>query len=62
MQPEVPEAKPYQWGTVAEKVILAMPEPDRLPFLAHVEQKARQSGDLEMLRETRAFRAKHNLL
>lgn len=61
MQPEETETKPYKWGTVAEKVLLEMPEPDRLPFLARVEQRARQAGDLEMLREARAYRAKHNL-
>jgi hypothetical protein len=29
------------------------------PFLAYVEQKFRLLGDMEMLREIRAYRAKH---
>ena len=31
------------------------------PFLAYLEQKYRHLGDMEMLREIRAYRAKHGL-
>jgi hypothetical protein len=31
------------------------------PFLAHLEQKYRRLGDMEVLREIRAYRAKHGL-
>ena len=38
-------------------------EPDLTPgpFLAYLEQKYRHLGDMEMLREIRAYRAKHGL-
>jgi hypothetical protein len=38
-------------------------EPDLKPgpFLAFVEQKSRRLGDMEMLREIRAYRTKHGL-
>jgi hypothetical protein len=36
-----------------------LPERERLPFLAHVEQKARREGWLDALREIRAYRARN---
>ena len=41
--------------------LLFQQEPDLKPgpFLAYVEQKYRLLGDIEMLREIRAYRAKH---
>ena|SRR5205085_10226531 len=41
--------------------LLFQQEPDLKPgpFLAFVEQKYRRLGDMEMLREIRAYRAKH---
>lgn len=48
-------------GESLELVLAEMPEPDRLPFLAHVEQSAKLRADLEMLREAKAYRTKHSL-
>ena len=31
------------------------------PFLAYLEQKFRRTGDIDMLREIRAYRLRHNL-
>jgi hypothetical protein len=33
-----------------------MPEADQLPFLAHAEQRAKQEGNLEMLRAIKDYR------
>jgi hypothetical protein len=44
---------------ILERVLSEMPEGDRLPFLAHLEQKARQEADLQRIRVFRAYRAKH---
>jgi hypothetical protein len=58
MEPETPPKRP---GEALALVLLEMPMADRLPFLAHLEQKYRNLGDLEMLREIRAYRAANNL-
>jgi hypothetical protein len=56
--PPQPQEEP---GAAAERVLAQMPEADLKPFLAYLEQKYRREGDLVMLREVRAYRAKHNL-
>ncbi len=48
----------YQPGERAEITLSRLPEAERLPFLAKLEQDARREGDLEALREIRAYRAK----
>jgi hypothetical protein len=42
-------------------VLEGIPEADRLPFLAHLEQKYRRLGDLGVLQVLRAYRAKRGL-
>jgi hypothetical protein len=56
MEPEIP---PKQ--AVMERILSEMPEHDQLPFLAHLEQRAKQEGDLASLREYRLYRQRHNL-
>ena len=53
--------QPLPPGETLELLLAEMPEPDRLPFLAYVEQRVKQRADLEMLREIRAYRGKHSL-
>ena len=48
-------------GASVDQVLSEMPEHERLPMLAYFEQRAKQEGDLEILRDLRAYRAKHNL-
>ena len=48
-------------GETLELVLADMPAADRLPFLACVEQRAKLEGDLEILREAKAYRQKHSL-
>jgi hypothetical protein len=43
-------------GSVVRKILEEMEAADRMPFLAWVEQNARQAADLELLREIRAYR------
>jgi hypothetical protein len=43
-------------GATLAKILEEMPAQDRLPFLAHVEQSAQQSGDLDTLREIQAYK------
>ena len=50
-------AKP---GEVLALYLAGMVEANRMPFLAHLEQKAKRQGDLEMLREIRAYRVLRN--
>ena len=42
-------------------VLEGIPETDRLPLLAHLEQKYRRLGDLAVLQVFRAYRAKRGL-
>ena len=42
-------------------VLEGIPETDRLPLLAHLEQKYRRLGDLSVLQVCRAYRAKRGL-
>jgi len=53
-----PKRKP---GETLELVFRDNPELPVLPFLAYLEQEYRRSGDIEMLREIRAYRLRHNL-
>ena len=48
-------------GATLELLFRQNPDLKPGPFLAYVEQKYRLLGDLEMLREIRAYRAKHGL-
>ena len=46
---------------ILDRVLSDMAEADRLPFLAHLEQKAWQESDLFAIRMFKEYRAKHNL-
>jgi len=48
-------------GATLELVFRQNPDLQPGPFLAYVEQKFRLLGDIEVLREIRAYRAKHGL-
>jgi hypothetical protein len=48
-------------GATLELLFRQNPDLKRGPFLAYVEQKFRLLGDMEGLREIRAYRAKHCL-
>jgi hypothetical protein len=48
-------------GATLELLFQQKPDLQPGPFLAYLEQKSRLLGDMEMLRETRAYRAKHGL-
>ena len=48
-------------GATLELLFRQNPDLKRGPFLAYVEQKFRLLGDMEVLREIRAYRAKHRL-
>ena len=48
-------------GATLELVFRQDPDLKPGPFLAYVEQKFRLLGDIEVLREIRAYRAKHGL-
>ena len=48
-------------GATLELFFQQEPDLEPGPFLAFVEQKYRLLGDMEMLREIRAYRAKHGL-
>ena len=48
-------------GETLELVFQQDPDLKPGPFLAYVEQKFRLLGDIEVLREIRAYRAKHGL-
>ena len=56
--PGLPKRKP---GETLELVFRDNPDLPVLPFLAYLEQEYRRSGDIEMLREIRAYRLRHNL-
>jgi hypothetical protein len=47
-------------GATLEFLFQQNPDLKPGPFLAYVEQKFRLLGDMEMLREIRAYRAKHS--
>lgn len=48
-----PKAEP---GSVLRRMVEEMDEADRAPFVAWLEQISRQRGDLELLREVKAYR------
>jgi hypothetical protein len=48
-------------GATLELLFQREPDLKPGPFLAYLEQKYRLLGDMEMLREIRAYRAKHGL-
>lgn len=48
-------------GATLELFFQQQPDLPPAPFLAYVEQKFRRLGDMEALREIRAYRAKHGL-
>ena len=48
-------------GATLELLFQQKPDLQPGPFLAYLEQKFRLLGDMEMLREIRAYRAKHGL-
>ena len=48
-------------GAALELLFQQNPDLKPAPFLAYVEQKFRLLGDMELLREIRAYRAKHTL-
>ena len=48
-------------GATLELLFRRDPDLQPAPFLAYLEQKFRLLGDMEMLREIRAYRAKHGL-
>ena len=48
-------------GATLELLFQQEPNLEPGPFLAYLEQKFRQLGDIEVLREIRAYRAKHVL-
>ena len=48
-------------GATLELLFRQEPNLEPKPFLAYLEQKFRLLGDMEMLREIRAYRAKHGL-
>ena len=56
MQQPAPEP-----GESLARVLAVMPEPDRKPFLAWLEQRVRREGNLAELREIRAYKVKNNL-
>ncbi len=45
-----------QRAQAVQRALVELPEADRLPFLAWVEQRYRAQGDLMMLRAIRAYR------
>ena len=45
-----------QYLAMVAKILSEMPKPDRLLYLAHLEQKARREGDLHKLRVLREYR------
>jgi hypothetical protein len=49
-----------QLGLVVHRELEALPQSERLPFLARVEQRARSEGDLPMLRAIKEYRALHH--
>jgi len=53
-----PKRKP---GETLEQVFRDSPDLPILPFLAYLEQKFRRVGDIEILREIRAYRRRYNL-
>ena len=48
-------------GETLEQVFRDDPDLPIAPFLAYVEQNSRRNGDIEVLREIRAYRLRHNL-
>ena len=44
-------------GLVVHRELEALPQNERLPFLARVEQRAKSEGDLPMLRAIKEYRA-----
>ena len=60
MQPSNP---PQTWepGSLVERVLEKLPEWERPGNLAFMEQEARRLANLDVLREIRAYKAKHNL-
>ena len=48
-------------GATLELLFQQKPDLKPGPFLAYLEQKFRPLGDMEVLREIRAYRAKHGL-
>ena len=48
-------------GATLELLFQQKPDLQPGPFLAYLEQKFRLLGDMEVLREIRAYRAKHGL-
>jgi hypothetical protein len=50
-----------QPGETLEQLFRDSPDLPILPFLAYLEQNARRSGEIEMLREIRAYRLRHKL-
>ena len=61
MQQSNPQ-RTWEPGSLVEQVLAKLPESARLGNLAFIEQEARRTSDLEVLREIRAYKAKHNLL
>jgi len=51
----------YEPGARLEYLFQQEPDLQPGPFLAYLEQEYRRLGDLEMLREIRAYRAKHGM-
>lgn len=47
----------YRWGMALERVIPEIPLEERPLFLQEIEAKARREGNLEYLREIRAYKA-----
>ena len=48
-------------GATLELLFRQSPGLEPKPFLAYLEQNSRRLGDIEVLREIRAYRAKHGL-
>ena len=51
-----PNDKAQPGQTLAKHLRDHLPPADHLPFLAILEQNSRRNGDLELLREVRAYR------
>ena len=47
-------------GDRAAHVLSQVPEADRKPLLAYMEQQAKRRADLEALREIRAYKARRD--
>lgn len=50
-----------EWGKALERWFRENPDLPPKPFLAFIEQNAKQRGDLDMLREIKAYRTANGI-